>query len=69
MRIGAIAFGELSGDAKVIEAAGHREGPLAKVLACLLSARLSGIVALTAGIHYHAITPAEIDTALGLRKN
>ncbi|MBD5553151.1 MAG: hypothetical protein HDQ44_02330 [Desulfovibrio sp.] len=67
--IGAVALATGQDKARALELAGHREGDLACELAGLLASELDCAVALTCGIHYDAISAAEIATALALTKS
>lgn len=64
--IGAVAFAETGGICRVFERADHREGDLARELGALLAAELGRNVAISCGIHYDAITSAEIAAVMTL---
>lgn len=59
--IGAIALAVAKSEAQVMEAADHKDGEIALLIASELAKNLNGTVAVTAGIHYDKITPEEIE--------
>lgn len=59
--IGAIALAGPKNEAQVVEAADHKDGEIALLIASELAKNLNGTVAVTAGIHYDRITPEEIE--------